>query len=208
MKNLRTLLIFAMIFVVLALLLFLQSKQAPSLIVATPTPILDQVSTAYHSTQVPSPLVAVPTPGQNVGQLLPDVTLDDIQAVQLNSPETGKSFTISRAADGSWTAPNNPGKLSQIASNDIARTMVLLPFSQTLTLKSGDDKSTYGFTPKGVLEIDVILTNGVSHAVEIGYRTPTQDGYYALVDDRPDLYLMERPAIDYLISTLKSPPVA
>ncbi|HVU10055.1 MAG TPA: hypothetical protein VHD90_02205 [Phototrophicaceae bacterium] len=184
MKNIRTLLIFAMIFVVLALLLYVQSKQAPSVIVATPTV------------------------GQSVAQLFPDLTLDEIQAVQLNSPETGKTFTISRAADGSWTAPINPGKLSQIASNDIAKTMVLLPFSQTMMLKPGDDKSSYGFTPKGVLQIEIILTNGVSHAVEIGYRTPTQDGYYALVDDLPNLYLMERPAIDYLISTLRSPPVA
>ena len=37
----------------------------------------------------------------------------------------------------------------------------------------------------------------------VGYRTPTEDTYYAVVDDRPGLLLLERRAIDFLISQLR-----
>jgi hypothetical protein len=86
--------------------------------------------------------------------------------------------------------------------------MVLLPFNHTLTLAPGEDKSTYGFTPEGILSIEIVLNSGVSHAVAVGFRTPTQDSYYALIDTRPQLYLLERAPVDYIISRLKSPPVS
>ena len=184
MKNFRFLLVLLMIFVVLVVLLVVQNKQQDAAVLSTPTP------------------------GGFSSPIFADVTLNTIAAIRLRSPETGKTFLLSRATDGSWTAPLNPGKLDPNGANNIAKTMVLLPYNQTLTLPAKADKTVYGFTPSGVLSIEVILTNGVSHAVEIGYRTPTSEFYYALVDDRPDLYLVERAPIDYLIFCIKSPPVS
>jgi len=115
---------------------------------------------------------------------------------------------LARDSNGVWSAPESTGTLNPTEANNIARTMVLLPFNHTITLKEGEDKSTYGFTPEGILSIEIVLSNGVTHAVAVGFRTTTQDSYYALVDTRSELYLLDRAPVDFIISRLKSPPVS
>ena len=182
MRANRSLIILGMVFVVIAVLVAIQNMQP-------------------H-------VVAGPTPTPSDPQTFTDFTFDDIQGIRLRSPESKTSFVLARAADGSWTAPDSTGTLNTTEANNIAKTMVLLPYSHTLTLQVGEDKKTYGFTPQGILVIEIVLKSGATHAVEVGYRTPTQESYYALVDDRSDLYLLDRPPIDYIISRLKSPPVS
>jgi hypothetical protein len=179
MKNSRLLILFLMVFVILAALLAFQSFQR------TANP----------------PATAIP-------RLFTGVTVDAIQAIRLRAPETGESLVISRADDGSWTAPELSGTLDAAEAENIARTMVLLPYHRTLPLNPDADLTAYGFTPQGILGIEIVLSNGNTHAVAVGFRTPTENAYYALVDDRPDLYLIDRFPIDFLISRLKNPPTA
>ncbi len=183
MTNRRGLIILTMVFVALAALLAIQNSQHPVGVTPTPT-IIDQ------------------------NHLFTDFTVDSIQAVRLRSPETGKTFLISRAANNSWTAPEISGQLDQNEAAILAQTMLLLPFQSTLPLPPKADLPTYGFTPEGVLSVEILLTNGDTHVVAIGYRTVSNQSYYALVDNRTELYLVQRPPIDYLISRLKNPPVA
>jgi len=180
MKTNRTLIFLLMGFVVLAVIVALQNAQQNA-ILATPIPLTNAVFQTFGT--------------------------DDIQAVRLRSPESGESFSISRAADGTWTSESS-GTLDQTEANNIARTMVAMMFSDSFTVPEGDNLMTYGFTPEGVLSVEIVLANGESHAVAVGYRTPTEENYYAVVDDRAGLYLIDRPAVDYLISRLKSPPIA
>lgn len=180
MKSNRLVIILLMIFVALATLLAIQNSQSSGSTVTT---------------------------GDCSYCVFKDVRLDDIRAIRLRSPETGQTFAIARADDGSWTAPDSSGTLNVDGAELIARTMVVLPFHRTVPLSASDDKATYGFTPEGILAVEIVLNSG-SHAIAIGYRTPTSDAYYALVDDRSDLYLLERSAVDFLIAALKTPPVA
>jgi len=136
-----------------------------------------------------------------------DFAPDDIQAIRLRSPESGESFSIVRADDGTWTSDSS-GTLVQEEANGIARTMVAMTYNSTFALPDGQNLTTYGFTPEGVLAVEIVLSSGESHAVAVGYRTPTEDNYYAIVDDRTELYLIMRAPVDYLISRLKSPPIA
>ncbi len=184
MKNSRVLIILAMVFVLLAALVAIQSNQRPG-------------TSAGGST-------AVPTDPPVFTDFLPE----NIEAIQLRSPETGKEFSLERDTSGAWAAPTTSGTLNTTEAEDIAKTMVLMPFNHTVALQPNADKTIYGFTPEGILSIEIVLTNGVTHAIAVGYRTPTGDGYYALIDDRSDLYLLDRPPVDYIISRLKSPPVS
>lgn len=183
MTNRRGLIILAMVFVALAALLAIQNNQHP--VGVTPTPTFITQNTVFN-----------------------DFTVDSIQAVRLRSPETGKTFIISRTADNSWAAPESTGQLNLKEAAIIAATMVQLPYQRTLPLPAKTDLSTYGFTPEGILSVEILLTNGHTHVVAVGYRTVSAESYYALVDDRSEMYLLQRPAIDYLISRLKNPPVA
>jgi hypothetical protein len=162
---------------------------------------------AYQNSR-PTVQPSAPTPGISSARVFPDLTLDGIRGIRLRSPETGAMFALSRGTDGVWTAPGSAGTLDLVGADGIARTMVLLPYNASLPVPDGADMAAYGFTPEGVLSIEILLTDGGAHAVAVGYRTPTEDTYYALVDDRPDLYLVERAAVDFLILALREPPVA
>jgi hypothetical protein len=62
--------------------------------------------------------------------------------------------------------------------------------------------------PNPVISVEFVQVDGTSHALAIGFRTPSETGYYALVDNRPEIYILERAPVDFLISVLRSPPVA
>ena len=183
MRNNRALIVLVLVFVLLVALITIQGMQRPALIDgSTPAPTEPTVFTDF----------------------LPN----NIVAIRLRSQETGKEFSLVRDTNGAWTAPEISGTLNTTEAEDIARTMVLMPFNHTITIEPNADKTPYGFTPEGILSIEIILANGMTHAIAVGFRTPTGDSYYALIDNRSDLYLLDRPPVDYIISRLKSPPVS
>lgn len=141
-------------------------------------------------------------------RVYPELTEADLQAIRLRSPDTNETFTISRALDGSWTATDHEGTLDQTAAATIARTIVLLPFDRTLAMVSDAALEEYGFFADGRLSIEIVLTDGQTHAVLVGSRAPSEVVYYGLVDDRAEIYLLYRGAIDFLSQQLRTPPVA
>ncbi len=151
----------------------------------------------------------LPTPDVPFYQVFTDFVLLDVSAVRLRSPETGDTFAMAREpTTGVWQAISPEGSLNIETASAIGRTMVLLPYTRTISAPFGDDVETYGFTPEGILSIEIVLINGETHIVAVGYRIATELGYYAFVDDRPELYILARAPIDYLINQLREPPVA
>ena len=139
-------------------------------------------------------------------RVYPTMDDDDVQAVRLRAPSTNTTFTITRAPDGRWLTPDHEGTLDQNAAVVIARTIALLPYDRTVPQMG--DLSDYGFESEGTMTLEAIMTSGETHGVLVGARAPSDSVYYALVDDRPEIYLIHRAAIDFLISQLRTPPVA
>jgi hypothetical protein len=186
--NRRTLLIFILIFVGLAIVtVVIQNPPAnPS---TPPLPAQEQLSAVYERL------------------VFPDIALVDIQAVRLQNPSGEINFTINRTTDGSWTAPDLAGTLDIDSANNIARTIVLLPALRTLPITDDTDLRQYGFDPVGFMFINVLMVDGSAHSVAVGAINLAETAYYALVDERDELYVIERAAVDFLITQLRSPPV-
>ncbi|NDJ60310.1 MAG: hypothetical protein GYB67_04245 [Chloroflexi bacterium] len=178
----RTLLIFALIFVALLTALLVQNRQ----------------------------LEEVPPPTRPVTffRTFPDLALVNIQAIRLQDTESDQAFIISRDAEGNWIAPGSEGELDTEAAVSIARTIVLLPYLRTFDLEADADLATYGFQPTPIMLIEVLLVDGSAHVIAVGRRTPAETGFYALIDDRPEMYLLGLEAVTYLIAQLNTPPVA
>ncbi len=133
----------------------------------------------------------------------------DIQAVRIESTTTDEVFAISRAEDGTWTAPGSEGELDADTATLIARTMVLLPYQQRVATDATTDFESYGFSelnPIGIF-VQILLADGTTHAFAVGSRTPTQDAFYVLVDERDAIYLVEPRAIEFLRVQLRNPPI-
>jgi hypothetical protein len=182
MRNRRTLLVFIVIFAALMIVAYLQTRLAPTPLATTvPTPFLERV--------------------------FPELAVLDIQAIRLEDPNDGRVFTINRAANGEWTAPDSEGVLDAESATLIARTIALLPYQRTLGTTDDTDLAQFGFDPNGQLFIQVLRTDGSANIIAIGGLTPSQVAYYALVDEREGLYLIESGPIRFLLDFLQRPPV-
>jgi hypothetical protein len=141
-------------------------------------------------------------------RVYPDLTDSVVQAVRLRDPNTNATFTISRTLDGTWLSTDHEGTLDQVAATNIAKTIALLPYDRTLQIEQDADLRDFGFNPNGRLAVEAVLTSGETHGVLVGTLAPSNAVYYALVDARPEIYLLHRAAIDFLITQLRTPPVA
>ena len=141
-------------------------------------------------------------------RVYPDLTEADLQAVRLRNPESNETFTINRSGGGTWTSPDHEGALDQSVAASIARTIVLLPYDRTLPVVGDEALSDYGFEADGRLSIEILRVDGGTHAVLVGSRAPSDVLYYGLVDDRAEIYLLHRGAVDFLSAQLRTPPVA
>jgi hypothetical protein len=181
--NRKVLAVLVLVLIALAVITFLQSRQ--------PAPAAPE-SAQYISF---------------VGRDL-NMTVLDIQAIRLRDPQSNQSFTINRDATGNWTAPGNEGRLDTATASNIAKTIVIMPYKQMVTLGDNADLTQYGFRPDGVLSVEIVLANSsTGHVIAVGGLAPDGLAYYVLVDDKPDLYLMEHSAVDFLRSQLNKPPL-
>jgi|FLYN01.1.fsa_nt_gi hypothetical protein len=184
MSSRRNLLILALVFIGLLALTLLQNQQL-ALDAASPTPV----------------------PTGIYRRLFPQMAVLDIQAIRLENPATDKTFTISRASNGTWTAPDSELALDTEAATMIAQTIVLLPYESSITLTEDLDLAEYGFQSDPRLLIQVLLSNGNTHIVAVGDLTPSQAAFYALVDEQDAIYLLDGRAVSYLLTILESPPL-
>ncbi|MEO8610301.1 MAG: hypothetical protein ABI690_20565 [Chloroflexota bacterium] len=137
-----------------------------------------------------------------------NMTVLDIQAIRLRDPQSDKSFVISRDANGNWTAPDSEGSLDTTAASNIAKTVVAMPYSQSVSLEVNPDLTQYGFLPNGSLLVDIVLNHtSEGHAIAVGGLSPNGLEYYVLVDDKPQVLLIQRGAVDYLKSLVAKPPL-
>lgn len=156
---------------------------------------------------VPQPEPTVP-PGFTLTRVWPELTLDNVAAVRLRAPGTDISLIIARGNDGTWVAPDRAGVLDEAAAQNIVGTMILLPYRRTLPLAPEATLDEYGLAQGGLLAAEVLLADGGAHAVLIGSMAASGEVFYGLVDDLPDLYLLERDAVSFLLVSLRQPPIA
>lgn len=183
----------------------------------------------------------LPTAPVRFSRVLPELTVLEIQAIQLENPNLeGQQFIMARGGDGLWVGvdparaiqaeavtPLPAGEtilpdgqptptlslggarpLLEDMGTNIARTIVLLPYTRVLPLPEDADMQLYGFSPNGLLFIQVVRADGTGHVIAVGTLTPDRSSYYVLVDDQPNVYVVERPAVDYLVTQLRTPPYA
>ncbi len=160
----------------------------------------------------PQPTLVPPTAAETVTptllpllQLFPDIVVLDIQAIRIEDPNTGDSITLIRDASDNWTAPDSEGQLDTNAASDIARTIVLLPYSRSINITSQTILSDYGFDPNGQLFISLVMKNGEGHILAIGALSETEPVYYALLDERDEIFEVERGPVDFMRNFLLSP---
>ncbi len=195
--NRRTLFILLITFVALVVIALFQTRKS-----SAPGSEVTLDPSIQPTTNAAQFLSAYSLMGKTLG-----MTVEDISAIRLRDPDTKKTFTISRDSNGTWTAPDSPGKLDLTVASNIAKTVVLLPYESTIEVKPDTPLADFGFQPDGIFAIEIILRTNITHAIVIGNLNPDGVSYYGLADDKKVIYVMERRAIDFLLVNLNKPPV-
>lgn len=189
MTNARTLIFFLALFVVLAAIVFLQeNEEAPP---PPPTPTITP-EFEFQGTLL---------------RVFPELAVLDIQAVRLEDLTTDSQLTLARDDEGQWTAPGLEGELDTSAASSIARTIVLLPYGRSINILNNTEFSDYGFNPAGQMQIQVLKLDGSSHVIAVGGLTDSEASYYTLVDERDEIFEVERGPVDFLRNHILSPPI-
>ncbi len=132
-----------------------------------------------------------------MGQEL-NMTAADLLGVRLRDLVGGGVLTLRRDSAGEWMIDGQESSDPDTASN-IVKTVVLLPFQSTIPIDSKTNLADFGFTPQGILSIELVQQDGGTHAIAIGDLTAARSAYYAVVDTLTQIYVLERAAVDYLI---------
>ena len=191
MTNLRTFVLLLVIFVILAVMVVLQSTgETPT---ATPAPV--PITTPEF--QLDGTLLRV----------FPELAVLDIQAMRLEDLTTNTQLTLARDDNGEWTAPELDGELDSEAVSGIARTFALLPYGRSINILNDTEFADFGLNPTGQLLFQILKRNGESHVIAVGNLTSSEASYYTLVDERDEIFEVQRGPIDFLRNHILSPPI-
>lgn len=193
MRSRRTVILLAAVFVVLVVIAVLQNRT-----VSPFQQMLDSVPQTPGQTTLPTPVFHM---------IYTDMPVRSLQAIRLHDPITDAAFTLVRNSSGNWTAPGTEGALDKTTASDIAKTVVLLPYLRSLPLESHAKLTDYGFTPMPKMLIELVLINGEQRVIAIGGLVSTNTEYYAVADNRNEVFLLQRGAVEYLYKFIKAPPI-
>ncbi len=140
--------------------------------------------------------------------VFPNLTLENLQAVRLNDIREGREIILVKYPDNSWGLPNTEsGQYDPTFAQNVPRTIILLPYQRIIENPSELEWTNYGLIPTPLFQIEFFTLEGESHVVAVGNRAPSNAVYYALVDEREDVYLIDRAPIDYLLAQIIRPPI-
>jgi hypothetical protein len=148
-----------------------------------------------------------PQPTPTFQRLFTDLAIDDLQAIELRMPTYEQPLIFVREPDGSWSAPDIIGELDQEAVSNMAATLVILPYRRTFSIDADTDLGQYGISPTPDFIVQFITFNGEQHSIAFGDPSFESLTFYTLVDDRQQVYLVERPPVDYLVTNFINPPI-
>lgn len=141
---------------------------------------------------------------RQINQIFPDVQLEDVFAINILDPVADLALTLTRTEDDLWTVIEVPNLLAQNDADAVAWTMANLPYINRLAAIEQNQVVELGLTEDdATLLLSVILKDNTQHVIAVGDLDPTASGFYALVDDRPELYLLDGEAIAYLVYWLR-----
>jgi hypothetical protein len=165
-------------------------------------------SNVPQPTAIPPTVEAATTPTlPPLLRIFPEMTVLDIQAIRIEDPNSGEFITLTRDESDNWIAPDVAGELDADTASDIARTIVLLPYSRSINITSQTVLSDYGFDPNGQLFVSLVMKNGDGHVLAIGTLSETDPVYFALLDERDEIFEVERGPVEFLRNFLFSPPL-
>jgi hypothetical protein len=130
---------------------------------------------------------------------------NDVQAFSIRDPYTGVTVSFQRDNSNQWQFLEMPEAVPDQAGVDqVALTIAVMPALEALNQVKPEDYPAYGLTQSDAFLILIaLLKNGEQHTVIVGDVAAGNVSHYALVDDRPEVYVLDARPIAYLVSLVR-----
>lgn len=137
-------------------------------------------------------------------RVYPNLEPESITAISVTDSQGEGIVLRYDASNQRWVFEATGAVFATDVAENITSTLSILPYVQTLPAPTETELRTYGLTQDRALLIAAVTDEGQTHAVLVGLLTPSSTSYYVLVDQRPEVYLVERAAIDYIAAVTRS----
>lgn len=158
------------------------------------------------------PRTSLPTTSATTGDMRDTQTVfrgfttEFIQALRIDDPYRDEDLILERNQEGQWRlAGRSDGTLDPLIADNIAKTVAFMPYQEIIGGIAATDYVNFGLNAESVwLQIQVILKTTETYNIAVGGLVPgSENGYYALIDDRPEIYVLNRGAVEYLEAYLR-----
>ncbi|MCA9882093.1 MAG: hypothetical protein H6670_18195 [Anaerolineaceae bacterium] len=129
---------------------------------------------------------------------------NSVFAVNIYEPVAQVGLTITKNNDNLWELVEFSGMLTQEEGDVVAGSMAYFPVLRSLGALEMNRYNEFGLGQNDLtMIVSVILIDGTEHSIAVGDITATTDGFYALVDEDPTLYVVDARPIAYFTSLLR-----
>ena len=191
-KNQLTLVALIGVFIVMIVLLTMQSAQRENDIktFTNATPINNTVQLEY-------------------GLMFPDIEAKDVALVNILDPVLNSQVSIAQSPEGIWQVITDEAQpTNQEYANSLAITLEKIPYSTKLDVSSRNQYETFGLNEQDALiVVSAIMRDETLHTFMVGNPVSTDAttrGFYTIVDDREEVYIVPPEPILYLIQYLEA----
>ena len=143
---------------------------------------------------------ATSTPGATV--LFKNVDEKSISALRVEDIN-GQAVALGRDTTGVWAVTEPKGGPTDVSQAEMAVSQ-LLELESTASLDPSSDLGIFGLS-KASYTVTITMNGGEKYVLLIGDVTPTQNGYYARLNQEPP-DIVNKASIDALVGLLAHPP--
>jgi hypothetical protein len=134
----------------------------------------------------------------------------DIVALRLDDTKTTIDLTLTFTSKG-WELEGVEEGVDQDIAAQIVATFALMPYVERLP--ADQDLTRFSLTEEGIwMQAQAILADGSQHVIAVGGRSSVPAGWYALVDESPEVFILNKGAVDFLaiylqeVQTIRTAP--
>lgn len=191
-QNRLTLLALLGIFLLLIGLLFMQSAQRETL---EPTPT--NAILRENEIQLDS------------GLIFPDLQAEDVAVINILDPVLNSQVTVGRSSEGIWQVVSEDNRpTNQAYANSLAVTLENIPYITRIGVSEDTPYGTFGLNEHDALVVvSAVMKDESLHTFMVGNPVSTDSttrGFYTVVDDNEEIYIVPPEPILYLVQYLEA----
>jgi hypothetical protein len=143
------------------------------------------------------------------GLVFPSLQAEDVALVNILDPVLDSQVSVAQSPEGIWQVISDSNQpTNQDYANSLALTLEKIPFIARLSVSNRNQYGAFGLNDHdAILVVSAIMRDEILHTFMVGNPVSTDNttrGFYTVVDDKEEVYIVPTEPISYLIQYLEA----